>query len=538
MLKRTLWILASTLAVLLTPAIMTHAQAKEGEPATKPDSEKSESFKATQQASKGSVNVEGTAVNYDAYAGTFVVHMRDWDDVPQNADKNDKVGPAEASMFYVAYIKSGGDSASRPVTFLYNGGPGSSTVWLHMGAFGPKRVVTLDDSHTPAAPYPFINNDFSLLDASDLVFIDAPGTGFSRVSGKDKEKAFYTIDDDAHAFADFIAQFLTKYQRWNSPKYLFGESYGTTRSAVLVNQLETEHDVDFNGVILLSQILSFENSADGPEFNPGMDLPYQLALPTYAASAWYHHKLPQNPPALEPLLTEVENFAMTDYARALSEGSELSASDRDAIADKLHQYTGLSVEYIKKANLRISGGEFEKMLQDDTGMTTGRLDTRFSGPTMDPLSKEADYDPQSAAISSAYVSAFNDYVRRDLKYTDEKQYKPEVGVWRTTGFVHAPPGVGVPLPLTPNVMLDLATAMKYNPDLKVMLNAGYFDLATPFFEGVYEMHHLPIPQKLESNIEFKFYQSGHMVYAHQASLKELHDNVASFITRTENSKSK
>lgn len=538
MLKRTLWIIASTLAVLLAPAITTYAQAKEDAAATKPDAEKSENFKATQQASKGSVTVEGNAINYDAYAGTFVVHMRDWDDVPQNADKNDKVGPAEASMFYVAYIKSGEPNGSRPVTFLYNGGPGSSTVWLHMGAFGPRRVVTLDDAHTPAAPYPFINNDFSLLDASDLVFIDAPGTGFSRVSGRDKEKAFYTIDDDAHAFADFIAQFLTKYQRWNSPKYLFGESYGTTRSAVLVNQLETDHDVDFNGVILLSQILSFDNSADGPEFNPGMDLPYQLALPTYAASAWYHHKLPQAPPALEPFLTEVENFAMGDYAHALGEGSELSADGRDAIANKLHQYTGLPVDYIKKADLRINGGEFEKNLQDDTGMTTGRLDTRFSGPTMDPLSKEADYDPQSAAISSAYVSAFNDYVRRDLKYTDEKQYKPEVGVWRTQGFVHAPPGVGVPLPQSPNVMLDLATAMKYNPDLKVMLNAGYFDLATPFFEGVYEMHHLPIPQKLQSNIEFKFYQSGHMVYAHQSSLKELHDNVASFITRTENSKAK
>jgi carboxypeptidase C (cathepsin A) len=527
---------ASTIALLALPALPVYGQAKED--AAKPDTEKSEHFKATQQASKGSVNVEGTAINYDAYAGTFVVHLSSWDDVPQNADKDDKVGPAESSMFYVAYIKSGQTDASRPVTFLYNGGPGSSTVWLHMGAFGPRRVVTLDDTHTPAAPYPFVNNDYSLLDASDLVFVDAPGTGFSRVSGKDKEKAFYTIDDDAHAFADFIAQFLTKYQRWNSPKYLFGESYGTTRSAVLVNQLETEHDVDFNGVIMLSQILSFDNSDDAPELNPGMDLPYELALPTYAASAWYHHKLPDANAKLEPLLAEVEHFAMNEYAHALGEGSNLPAEERQAIAQKLHDYTGLPVDYILKADLRVNAGEFEKMLQDDANMTTGRLDTRFSGPTMDPLSKEADYDPQSAAISSAYVSAFNDYVRRDLKYTDEKQYKPEVGVWRTQGFLHAPPGVGFPLPQSANVMLDLATAMKYNPDLKVLLNAGYFDLATPFFEGVHEMHHLPIPAKLQSNIEFKFYQSGHMVYAHEASLKELHDNVASFITRTENEKAK
>jgi carboxypeptidase C (cathepsin A) len=538
-------IFAFAFALLAPPLATLNAQSKDdaataaAAAAAKPDAAPPEHFKPEQQASKGSVTVEGNLINYDAYAGTFVVHTRDWDDVPQNADKDDKVGPAEASMFYVAYMKSGAASASpRPLTFLYNGGPGSSTVWLHMGAFGPRRVVTLDDAHTPAAPYPFINNDFSLLDASDLVFIDAPGTGFSRVSGKDKEKAFYTIDTDAQAFADFIAQFLTKYQRWNSPKYLFGESYGTTRSAVLVNMLETEHDVDFNGVILLSQILNFDFDGDSPEFNPGMDLPYQLLLPTYAASAWYHHKLPDAPATLAPLLAEVEHFAMNDYALALGAGSELPAEQRHAIAAKLHQYTGLPVEYIEKADLRVNAGEFEKMLQDDRGMTTGRLDTRFSGPTMDPLSKEADYDPQSAAISSAYVSAFNDYVRKDLKFTDDKQYKPEVGVWRALGFLHQPPGVGVALPAMPNVMLDLASAMKYNPDLKVLLNAGYFDLATPFYEGIYEMQHLPIPAKLQSNIEFQFYESGHMVYAHQASLKELHDNVAAFILKTENSKTK
>src|ERR1700690_4206342 len=399
-------ILSLVALAIAVPALHTYsyAQAKEdaAAAAAKPDAAKSDQFKPEQQASKGSVNVEGTVINYDAYAGTLIAHTRDWDDVPQNADKDDKAGPAEASMFYVAYIKSGADAATpRPITFLYNGGPGSSTVWLHMGAFGPKRVVTLDDSHTPAAPYSFINNEFSLLDASDLVFVDAPGTGFSRLSGKDKEKSFYGIDQDAHAFADFIAQFLTKYQRWNSPKYLFGESYGTTRSAVLVNMLETEHDVDFNGVILLSQILNFDNSADGPEINPGMDLPYELVLPTFAATAWYHHKLPDTSATLAQLLPEVEHFAMNDYAQALAQGSALPADPRQAILAKRPQYTGLPAEHIEKANLRINAGEFEKRLQDNKGMTTGRLDSRFSGPTLDPLSKEAEYDPQSAAISSA-----------------------------------------------------------------------------------------------------------------------------------------
>jgi carboxypeptidase C (cathepsin A) len=536
--KLILWMVSLTIAVAALPLMVSHAQTKD-DAAAKSDAAKApEEFKPEQQASKGSVTVGGSAINYDAYAGTLVVHTKDWDDVPQNRDKDVKNQPPAASMFYVAYFKSDTNGAVRPVTFLYNGGPGSSTVWLHMGAFGPRRVVTLDDSHTPAAPYPVVNNDYSLLDVSDLVFVDAPGTGFSRISGKDREKAFYGVDQDGQAFADFIVQFLAKYGRWNSPKYMFGESYGTTRSAVLSNILETERDVDFNGVILLSQILNFDFSADAPQFNAGVDLPYELSLPTFAASAWYHQKLPDAPKDLASLLAEVEHFATTDYAQALVVGNSLAPEQRRAIATKLHQYTGLPVEYILKADLRINAGEFEKNLQDDTGMTTGRLDTRFSGPTFDPLSKEAEYDPQSAAISSAYVSAFNDYVRKELKFGENREYKPEADVWKSWNFLHQAPGAPLALPQTTNVMIDLAIAMKYNPDLKVLLNAGYFDLATPFFEGMYEMRHLPIPEKLWGNIEFKFYESGHMVYAHEAALKALHDNVAGFIGRTANLKGK
>ena len=526
------------IAVPTLPIAVVHAQTKDVTPTSKSEAAKAEPFKPEQQASKGSVTVGGNVINYDAFAGTLVVHPKGWDDVPQNASPDDKNQSPEASMFYVAYFKSDNKGAERPVTFLYNGGPGSSTVWLHMGAFGPKRVVTADDSHTPAAPYPVVNNDYSLLDVSDLVFVDAPGTGFSRISGKDREKAFYGVDQDAQAFADFIAQFLSKYGRWNSPKYLFGESYGTTRSAVLSNVLETERFIDFNGVILLSQILNFAFSADDPEFNPGVNLPYQLALPTYAASAWYHHKLPDAHQELAALLAEVERFTMTDYAQALEAGSALAPDQRHAIAAKLHQYTGLPVEYIEKADLRINGGEFEKTLEDANDTTIGRLDTRFSGPTFDPLSKEAEYDPQAAAIGSAYVSVFNDYVRKELKFGENRVFKPEIEIEKSWNFLHQPPGAPFALPQTTNVMPDLAIAMKYNPDLKILLNAGYFDLATPFYEGIYEMQHLPIPARLQKNIEFKFYESGHMVYAHEASLKALHDNVAAFILRTENSKNK
>src|SRR5665213_248000 len=422
-------------------------------------------------------------------------------------------------------------AAPRPITFLFNGGPGSSTVWLHMGAFGPRRVVTADDSHTPAAPYTVVNNEFSLLDASDLVFVDAPDTGFSRIAGKDREKAFYGVDQDAQAFADFIVQFLSRYGRWNSAKYLFGESYGTLRCAVLVNLLETDRLVDFNGVILLSQILNADNSPDDPQFNIGMDLPYELVLPSFAASAWYHHKLPGAPAELAPLLAEVEHFAMSDYAMALEAGSTLPEDQRQAIAAKLHQYTGLPLDYILKADLRISGGEFEKTLQGNSDTTTGRLDARFSGPTLDPLSKEAEYDPQSAAISSAYVSSYNDYVRKQLNYGQDRIFKPEIDN-NNWDFHHQSPGSPTPLSGTPNVMVDLAAAMKYNPDLHVLLNAGYFDLAPPFYEGVYEMQHLGLQPALRKNIEFAFYQSGHMVYAHQEALKLLHDNVADFIRQT------
>jgi len=268
----------------------------------------------------------------------------------------------------------------------------------------------------------------------------------------------------------------------------------------------------------------------------GVDLSYMLALPTYAATAWYHHKLPDYQGPLQPLLDEVEHFALHDYLLALAQGSALPDDQRTAIAEKLHRYTGLPAAYILKADLRISGGEFEKNLQDDNGLTTGRLDTRFSGPSLDLLSKESDYDPQSASISSAYVSAFNDYVRKDLKFGETRTYKPEIDVDKYWSYKHTPPGAQIPLAQAPNVMPDLAEAMKYNPNLKVMLNTGYYDLATPFFEGVYEMKHLPIPPDLRNNIRFRFYESGHMVYAHEAALKELHDNVANFIRETDNLK--
>jgi carboxypeptidase C (cathepsin A) len=484
--------------------------------------------------SEGSVSVGGKRIDYKAVAGTLVLHG--------SGDKEDE---PQVSVFYTAYFKKGAEAGKRPITFLYNGGPGSATVWLHMGAFGPKRVVTSDDTHTPAAPYGLVNNESSLLDASDLVFIDAPGAGFSRLIAddndpakraeqmKERKKTIYSVDGDGHAFAQFITQFLSQYGRWNSPKYLFGESYGTTRSAVLANILENEDSVDLNGVILLSQILSFDNSVDGPQSNPGVDLPYVLALPTYAATAYYHKRLPQPPASLTALLGEVESFATGEYAQALLAGAQLDSARKQAVAEKLHQYTGLSTAYWLKADLRVSGGMFEHELMAGGDMTTGRLDTRFSGPSIDPLSKSSDYDPQSSAISSAYVSVFNDYVRQQLKFGAGTPYRlfAEIDHWDMS---HKTPGGDEALQQSTNVMPDLAMAMKTNPNLKVFVNGGYYDLATPFYAADYEMRHLPIPASLQHNISYAWYPSGHMVYANTASLKQLHDNVARFIEQTDN----
>ncbi|HET8942074.1 MAG TPA: peptidase S10 [Rudaea sp.] len=524
-------IFVAACCVLCAPAWADGGKAS----ADKHDDTQSAVPKSGHVTTQGSVDVEGSKIDYKAVAGTIVLTGKD-------EDESDPT----ASIFYVAYFRQRVESARRPLTFLYNGGPGSSTVWLHMGAFGPRRVVTLDDKHTPAAPYRVVNNDYSLLDASDLVFIDAPGTGFSRLLAieqdkskqaekmKQRRKEFYGVDEDARAFSQFINKFLTQYGRWNSPKYLFGESYGTTRSAVLANMLETEDSIDLNGVVLLSQILSFSNDIDVPPLlNPGVDQSYALALPTYAATAWYHHKLAQQPAQLVPFLKQVEHFALTDYLQALAAGSTLDPAAKHAMAQKLHDYTGLPVAYIEKANLRVSGGEFEKTLQEDADLTTGRLDTRFSGPSMDPLSQTSQYDPQSAGISSAYISAFNDYARKQLQFGRDMTFHPfgNVHPWN---WQHKPPGADSPFPMSTNVMPDLATAMTYNPQMHVLLAGGYYDLATPFFAAEYEMHHLPISAKLQENIEYAFYPSGHMVYAHEASLKKLHDDVAGFIARTNN----
>ncbi len=496
---------------------------------------------------EGVVHAGGQAIAYRATAGTLTVGATDSYDAMLGMDgrllpdagvkapdkEKPEEAPATARMFYTYYAKKAAAGEVRPVTFLYNGGPGSSTMWLHMGSFGPKRVVTTDAQHDEGAPYRVVENQYTLLDVSDLVFIDAPGTGFSRILGKDKEKAFWGTDQDAHAFARFIHRFLTKYDRWNSPKYLFGESYGTTRSAVLSNLLEGQ--TDLNGVMLLSQILNFDNSADGPGDNPGTDLGYVTSLPSFVATAWYHHKIPGQTDDLQAVLKQAEEYALGEYASALLQGSDLPDARRQAVAERLQSLTGVAAAYWVKADLRLSGSQFAKQVQESEGLTTGRLDSRYQGPAMDPLSSDAEYDPFTNSIASAFTAAINSYVRDDLKFGQQMTYKPSA--YGEPGFNwelrHRLPGqTGWP-EASVNVMHDLASAMKRNPKMKVMLMGGYFDLGALFFGSEYEMKHLPMPKSLQSNISYHFFPTGHMVYVNEDGLKGLHQYAAELIRATE-----
>jgi carboxypeptidase C (cathepsin A) len=480
----------------------------------------------------------GAQLSYQAVAGTLAVksHADPADPAPADpaqanpAQANPAQAGATASMSFVAYSALP-LSPSRPIVFLFNGGPGSSSVWLHMGAFGPKHVVTGAPTQLLRPPYRLAQNPNSLLDVADLVFIDAPGTGFGRIDGKDGKKLFFGVDADVAAFADFIDKFLQKFDRRQSPLFLFGESYGTSRAAILADELEENRRITVSGVILMSQSLNFDLVVDHASGNPGSDLPYVLGLPSYTATAFYHHKLPNPGKATLPdLLAAVQTWATNVYLPALAQGADLDPTQRAAVTAKLHDYTGLSSDYIGRADLRIEAGEFLQQLGSPSGEVYGRLDTRYEGPPMDPLEKEASYDPQTARIAAAYAAGWDNYARNDLKLNSPAKFIQQVGdAWSVWNWKHVQPNVNEPVPGALNTMADLAAAMTFNPGLKVMLNSGYFDVATPFFQGFYELKHLPMAADLQKNITMFRYPSGHKIFVDPASLEALHTNVAHFI---------
>ncbi len=472
--------------------------------------------KAESSVTQHRLSAGGKTVDYAATAGTLVI--RDDEDKPI------------ANIGYVAYTKRDAKEAgTRPIMFAFNGGPGSSSLWLHMGLLGPRRVVVSDPGPTPAAPFRTVDNESGVLDKSDLVMIDPVGTGLSRAVCDRKDEEFWGVDPDIDSIGRFIAQYVSDNNRWTSPKYLLGESYGTTRGAAIVDYLRARRSLTFNGLILISVATDIE--AIFAEL-PGNDRPYAVYLPGYAAVAWYHHALPNQPPALEPFLEEVRRYAAGPFTAALLKGDALTDAERDAVAEKVHEYTGLSTEYLKYANLRVSENAFTHELLKPQRKTIGRLDGRFAGPTMDPLGKYAEYDPQSAAISAAYTAAFLDYYHGDLKFG-------QGGTYRATNFAigdkwkwtHRPIGADTEQPIV-NSGVDLAQALVQDAILRVLVLNGYFDLATPFSATEYVMTHLGVPPGTSSRIQMKYYEAGHMMYVHPPSLKKMKGDMDAFIDST------
>ena len=465
------------------------------------------------------IHIGGQIIPYKATAGLTLL-------------KDDKDEPT-GLIYSVAYTRSDvKDLSRRPIAFFYNGGPGSASLWLHLGAFGPRRPVTTDGAFTPPAPYELVDNAESLIDKTDMVFIDAMGTGYSRPAGKAQLKDFQGIDEDARAFAQFILTFVNRNDRWNSPKFLMGESYGTFRSAVVGNLLQSRYSMHLNGIVLISSVLDLATLT----FTPGDDRPYIFYLPSYAAVAWYHKVLKNRPADLSAFIDEARRYAAGEYAAALFKGSKATAAEKESVAKRLSDFTGLSVDYLLKADLRVTLGQFNVELQRSRGLTTGRIDARFSGYTRDLLSETSQGDPEGPAVGGAFTALLNAYTHNELKFGLDKTYlnnSGSAGEWNwkrlPTGRMGGPSG-GF-FPGAPNVMGDLVEAMITNPRLFVQVENGYYDMATPFFATEFTMDHLGLPADLRGRLTLDYYASGHMMYLHNESRRTLHDNIARFVDK-------
>lgn len=484
----------------------TYGQSDSIKPENKPIPEGE--ISTTQQ----SVKINGVLVSLAAKAGTL--QLRDEDNNPI------------ALFGFTSYTKEG--AANRPIIFSYNGGPGSSSYWLHMGVMGPRRIVVNDPANTAAAPYKLVNNDYSLLDIADVVMMDPVGTGLSIPVGKAKFEDFWGVDQDIRSISLFIRQYLIENGRMNSPKYLVGESYGTFRNAGVMNHLLDE-GIALNGVVMVSAVFDLRTLL----FPPNDDLPYVVHFPTYAATAWYHNKIANKPANLEAFLTEVRIFTEKEYVPALFKGDNLPSDEKNSMAAKLAAYSGLSTDYWRKADLRVQAGEFFQELLRGEGNTVGRLDSRFKGINQDLLSQFSDYDPQSSAISPAYTAGFMHYFYNDLKVNRKLNYMTSAGgrqgfkwdwkhkgnlIWNSTAAI--------------NTGIDMASAMTKDPNVKVLILNGYYDIATVFYGVEHTINHLGLTKEIKNNIIMKYYEAGHMMYVHQASLEKFRKDVSEFILMT------
>jgi carboxypeptidase C (cathepsin A) len=455
------------------------------------------------------ITVDGAKLTYTATTGTLPLKEED--------------GKVTAHVFFVAYTKSGVEDLSRrPITFAFNGGPGSSSVWLHLGALGPRRVVMPDDGEPPAPPYRLTDNEETLLDQTDLVFIDPVTTGYSRAADPQNAGKFHGVQEDIQAMGAFIRLYATRFRRWDSPKFLAGESYGTTRAAGLAGHLQDRHGMYLNGIILISSVLNFQTIA----FDDGNELPYSLYLPTYAATAWYHKKLPadlQND--LRRTLAEAEKFAEGDYTHALVRGDRLTADETKAVRVKLARYTGLGEDFLTRNNLRVDISRFTKELLRPDRQVVGRFDSRLKGIDLDPAADRPEYDPSYAAVQGVFTAAFNQYVRTELKYETDLTYEV------LTGRVQ-PWDYGSARNRYLNVAPTLREAMTKNRELRVFVGSGLYDLATPYFATEYTMTHLGVEPPLGDHVSLYYYEAGHMMYIQKASRQKLKRDLAGFLQTT------
>jgi len=463
---------------------------------------------------KHTITIGKREVKYTAAAGTLVLKEED--------DEKGEHKP-KASIFYTAYIADRPKgNKPRPLTFSFNGGPGSSSVWLHLGILGPRRVSMPSGASAPSPPFELLDNEYSVLDVTDLVFIDPVTTGFSRTVPGEEAKQFHGFQKDMELVAEFIRLFTTRHMRWTSPKFLIGESYGTTRAAALSGHLQDRHGMYLNGIMLISSILDFSTAI----FNAGNELPYLLFLPTYAATAWYHRRLDEGlQKDLRKTLVEVEAFASNEYALALMKGDTLGSEERNKIAEKLSRYTGLSREYIERTNLRIDISRFTKELLRPQRKTVGRLDTRFISSDRDAAGEHYEFDPSYAAIQGPFTAALNQYVRQELNFKSDLPYEILSGRVHPWSFKeHENQYV--------NVAETMRKALNLNPALKVFVANGYYDLATPYYATAYTFNHLQLEEHLRPNISMEYYEAGHMMYIHRPSLVAQKRHLADFIKKS------